>query len=589
MKASNEKYQNNDNRKLSWLQNFFILCSGADKDIIAECPTEWNKYAGIGATIFFTGLLASISGGYALFTIFRGDENAVKYALLFGILWGFLILNLDRFVVSSIRKEGNLKNELLQAAPRFILAIIISIVIAKPLEVRIFESRIEQQILEDKRQKLEDEKLSIDKLNDLTKLENQQQNQNSELGTLDSLRQGDPTSDDFKKLISDRNFALQDLNSVSKANNPKIADYNFKISQVKDKSENYKEIKDSLGSIIDRKLNSEAKKTINDLSYSRNILANEIKAKQKRVEDLDAQIQKARNDYQALMAQRINEKQAEIEQTKKTKSQADSIAKIQFDESVVIKERSYTNNFITQLEAMGNLTSKNSTMALTSWMIMLLFLVIETAPILVKVLSKRGPYDEKLDATEYEVYIEESQKIDNLNRQVNEYLKLANDAAKISGSLKLEAEKDKLDIELRNNKELLNKLADYQKELAIIYADAWFEEEKAKALQQAKGLYLQANQPKSQPKLEDTLWKQKGATDKIEYFFLNGSLTDNELRYFENNQMNVGKWSFNNSNKNEISIDLLNNKVEYVIAEIKDTILKLKDKATNDILEFEKV
>lgn len=589
MKASNEKYQNNDNRKLSWLQNFFILCSGADKDIIAECPTEWNKYAGIGATIFFTGLLASISGGYALFTIFRGDENAVKYALLFGILWGFVILNLDRFVVSSIRKEGNLKKELLQAAPRFILAIIISIVIAKPLEVRIFESRIEQQILEDKRQKLEDEKLSIDKLNDLTKLENQQQNQNSELGTLDSLRQGDPTSDDFKKLISDRNFALQDLNSVSKSNNPKIADYNFKISQVKGKSENYKEIKDSLGVVIDRKLNSEANKTINDLSYSRNILANEIKAKQKRVEDLDAQIQKARNDYQALMAQRINEKQAEIEQTKQTKSQADSIAKIQFDESVKIKERSYTNNFITQLEAMGNLTSKNSTMALTSWMIMLLFLVIETAPILVKVLSKRGPYDEKLDATEYEVYIGESQKIDNLNRQVNEYLKLANDAAKISGSLKLEAEKDKLDIELRNNKELLNKLADYQKELAIIYADAWFEEEKAKAIQQAKGLYHQANQLKPQPKLEDTLWKQKGATDKIEYFFLNGSLTDNELRYFENNQMNVGKWSFNNSNKDEISIDLLNNKVEYVIAEIKDTTLKLKDKATNDILEFEKV
>jgi len=589
MKASNEKYQNNDNLKPSWLQNFFILCSGADKDIIAECPTEWNKYAGIGATIFFTGVLASISGGYALFTIFRGDENAVKYALLFGILWGFVIFNLDRFVVSSIRKEGNLKNELLQSAPRFILAIIISIVIAKPLEVRIFESRIEQQILEDKLQKLEDEKLAIDKLYALTKLENQQQNQKYELGTLDSLRQGDPTSDGFKKLILDRNFALQDLNSVSQTNNPKIVDYNFKISQVKGKSENYKEIYDSLGDVIDRELNSEAKTTISALSYSRNILANEIKAKQKPVEDLDAQIKKARSDYQALMAQRINEKQAEIEQTKRTKSQADSIATIQFDESVKIKERSYTNNFITQLEAIGNLTSKNSSMALTSWMIMLLFLVIETAPILVKVLSKRGPYDEKFDAIEYEVYIEESQKIDNLNRQVNEYLKLANDAAKISGSLKLEAEKDKLDIELRNNKELLNKLADYQKELAIIYADAWFVEEKAKALQQAKGLYLQANQPKSQPKLEDTLWKQKGATDKIEYLFLYGSLTDNELRYFENNQMNVGKWSYNNSKKDEISIDLLNNKVEYVITEIKDAVLKLKDKVTNDIFEFEKV
>lgn len=167
-------------------------------------------------------------------------------------------------------------------------------------------------------------------------------------------------------------------------------------------------------------------------------------------------------------------------------------------------------------------------------------------------------------------------------------MKLANDTAKLSGSLRLDAEKDKLDIELRNNKELLNKLADYQKELAEIYADAWFQEEKAKALQQAKGLYQQANQPKKHPKLEDIFWRQKGAVDKIEYYFRNGSLTDNELLYFENEQLNKGKWSFNNT-KDEIAIDLLNNKVEYVITEIKDTTLKLKDKSTNDILEFEKV
>jgi hypothetical protein len=304
---------------------------------------------------------------------------------------------------------------------------------------------------------------------------------------------------------------------------------------------------------------------------------------------LDAEIQKARNDYQALMAERINDKQAEIKQTKQAKSQADSVAKIQYDENLKIKEKSYTNNFITQLEAMGNLTSKNSTMALTSWMIMLLFLVIETAPILVKVLSKRGPYDEKLDATEYEVYIGESQKIDTLNRQINEYLKLADDAAKISGSLKLDAEKDKLDIELRNNKELLNKLADYQKELAIIYADAWFQEEKEKAMRQAKGLYQQANQPKTQPKFEDTLWRQKGVVGNIEYYFRNGALGHNELRHFEDNKMNVGKWNYNNAYKNEIVIELLNFQVGYVIEELKETTLKLKDKSTNNILEFDKV
>ncbi|MBM3454350.1 MAG: hypothetical protein FJX80_04290 [Bacteroidetes bacterium] len=61
---------------------------------------------------------------------------------------------------------------------------------------------------------------------------------------------------------------------------------------------------------------------------------------------------------------------------------------------------------------------------------------------------------------------------DMLNREINEYIRFANDAVKLSGYIRLDAEKDKLEVELRNNKELLNKLADYQRDLANIHADA---------------------------------------------------------------------------------------------------------------------
>ncbi len=571
--------------KPSWIQQFFILCSGADKNILLQCRTEWNKYSGIGATIFFTGLLAALSGGYALYTIFRGDANAMTYALIFGLIWGFVIFNLDRFIVSSIRKEGNIQKEILQAAPRFILSIIISIVIAKPIEVRIFESRIEQQILEDKRRKLEDEKLSIDKLNDLTKLENTITNQNTELRRLDSLRQGDPTNDDFKKLLEDRNLALQDLNNTLKANNPKISDYNFKISQIKENPANYREIKDTLGIVIDRKLTAEANKTISDLSYSRNILINEIKVKQKRIEDLDAEIQKARNDYKALMAHRVNEKQAEIEKLKQKKAQADSVAKVQFDESVNIKKISYTNNFITQLEAMGNLTASNSTMAWTSRMIMLLFIVIETAPILVKLLSKRGPYDEILDRIEYEHYINEKELISRWNSKINELLEKAREAAKLEGDIFMQVEKQRLEHELKNNQKILDYLAQKQEHLAKIAIDKWYQDELAKISSQPinqSNIYLT-------PKLEDILWKQIGTTDKIEYCFRDGAGSDNDLLYFENEQMTKGKWNFLSSNKDEIKIDLPNISLEYLITELSSDTLKLKEKGTNNIIELKRV
>jgi Domain of unknown function (DUF4407) len=52
-----------------------------------DCSTEHNTYAGIGATIFLTAVLASLSGGYALWTVFQSSP----YAISFGLLWGILI------------------------------------------------------------------------------------------------------------------------------------------------------------------------------------------------------------------------------------------------------------------------------------------------------------------------------------------------------------------------------------------------------------------------------------------------------------------------------------------------------------------
>jgi hypothetical protein len=108
---------------------------------------------------------------------------------------------------------------------------------------------------------------------------------------------------------------------------------------------------------------------------------------------------------------------------------------------------------------------------------------------------------------------------------------------------------------------------------------------------QAKGMYNQANPSNTatdKPKIEESFWRQKGSPDKIEYFFRNGSLADNELLYFENDQLNKGKWNYN-SMKDEIEIDLLGNKLHYSISELTKDNLKLTDKINNDILEFEKV
>ena len=129
------------------LKRFFIFCSGADTDILDQCSAgEQTKYAGIGATVFFTAVMAFIASAYALYTVFDNYFSAI----FFGFIWGLLIFNLDRFIVSTIKKRNNFFDEFLQATPRLLLAVIIAIVIAKPLELKIFEKEINQVLLEEK-------------------------------------------------------------------------------------------------------------------------------------------------------------------------------------------------------------------------------------------------------------------------------------------------------------------------------------------------------------------------------------------------------------------------------------------------------
>ncbi|WP_281230988.1 DUF4407 domain-containing protein [Flavobacterium gelatinilyticum] len=129
------------------LKQFFILCSGADRDLLKDCSEgEQTKYVGIGATVFFTAVMAFLASAYALFTVF----DSIYPALIFGFVWSLLIFNLDRFIVSTIKKRDRFMDEFLQATPRIILAVIIAIVISKPLEIKIFEKEINTVLLKEK-------------------------------------------------------------------------------------------------------------------------------------------------------------------------------------------------------------------------------------------------------------------------------------------------------------------------------------------------------------------------------------------------------------------------------------------------------
>ncbi|MDR0894527.1 MAG: DUF4407 domain-containing protein [Prevotellaceae bacterium] len=476
-------------RKLSLIQRFFIICSGADKSIIRNCPTEWNKYTGIGATIFFTGLLAWLSGSFALYTVFRNtglytiDRVALLYAIPFGFLWGAVIFNLDRFIVSTFHKTEEksffkrLSKELLQASPRVLLAIIIAVTISKPIEIKIFESRLAEQI---QRNEITAKKNNISEFNTIHELatkEGRVANLNTTITELQNELVTDPQN--VKDLINnDLASANSELSSIKNKNNPKINANKEEINAIHNNSESYIYTIDSLGNKINAGYTQEARDRRYVLNQEIQLWTKEIKEQQDNVDRINKRINEERALYRQQKNEEIANRKLERDSAEVQLKTSMATAEKEAEDANTITETAFSNNFITQIEALGDLTDSDSTMWWTSLMITLLFLTIELAPILTKLVTKRGAYDEVLDRVEYEKMVEQRSIISQTNSKINEHLRRSEDAAKMSGDIMIQKQRDKLDAELKNNKEILDAIAKYQKDLALEALEKWYREQK---------------------------------------------------------------------------------------------------------------
>lgn len=167
--------------EFSKIRKFLWFCAGADSELLKRCPySERVKEEGIGGIVLATSLLAFLSGAYAMYTVFAPklgsalsdqqqiiDIPTLILALLFGIVWSLVIFNLDRFVVSSTGHGDGTAHitrlELWGALPRLLLATVIAISLAKPLEIRIMKSEIEAELNNIQRTYANDRSLDAEK------------------------------------------------------------------------------------------------------------------------------------------------------------------------------------------------------------------------------------------------------------------------------------------------------------------------------------------------------------------------------------------------------------------------------------------
>jgi len=363
------------------LKQFFILCSGADTDILNDCSIgEQNKYAGIGATVFFTAVMATIAASYALYSVFDNLYSAI----FFGLIWGLLIFNLDRYIVSTIKKRDNILDEILQATPRLFLALIIAIVISKPLELKIFEKEINQVLLEQK--------------NDLT---------------------------------------LANQNQIALQFDPKIADLENQIAGLKSQVD----LKETEVNALYDTYISEAEGTAGSKLLGKGPVYKEKRDKH------DAGL----TELQELKT--YNKAKIEAIETQIASLQGDYATNIETTQPII-------DNFdglMARITALGELPW------LPSFFIFLLFLAIETSPIIAKLLAPKGEFDFRLQDQETTIQTWTMQKV--AEREL--LLKTDNDI------------NNKVYTEIADEEEVMKYKRKKARELMQHQADAFFEKQKS--------------------------------------------------------------------------------------------------------------
>ena len=120
---------------------------------------------------------------------------------------------------------------------------------------------------------------------------------------------------------------------------------------------------------------------------------------------------------------------------------------------------------------------------MAKWLITILFIVIEIAPILFKMMAERGPYNDIVDRIKHETNVEQVLIISNIIDEVNTEV-----------ILNQEKNRQKKELELEKDKEFLETVRRTQAEVAQVAVEEWKAQE-IKKIKKVPSTYIKTGFP----------------------------------------------------------------------------------------------
>jgi Domain of unknown function (DUF4407) len=356
------------------LGKLLIAIAGADDRILRRVPTERVKFQSLGWAILITSGIAAVSMWFALANAL--GLNPVL-ALPLALLWGLVIMGIDRWLITSIPPHGSRRWAV--AVPRLVLALLLGSIISTPIVLRIFQTEINNEIAQ------------IDTQRANAYIASQQ---NSQIAAKVNYWQAQVTN--LEGVINSRgqtplNFSADpQIQSLTKQLNTWLGLqqtyydqwqcqlYGIAPDGLRCKPGNGPLAQNSHGAYEQAK---QQVVTINDEIAARKtaLSSNGAVAAATRLQEAQGALPQAQAELQNYRSQQDN-------------------LRNQYESTLP------RNGLLIRLQALGQLSSRNFTVTMARLLIFLLFLVIECLPVTVKLMQRPGNYERALEkASEVEL------------------------------------------------------------------------------------------------------------------------------------------------------------------------------------------
>ncbi len=343
------------------------VLSGARPDVLEAVPGARAKFVALGGVLLSTGGLAVLS---AAFAVHMALGVWWPFALLLGVGWGFVIVNLDRMLLVGMAHDASLKRNLLMAVPRVGLALVLGIVISTPLTLQIFHKEIDTQVVALQAGASDAYKQSLDA--------------DARFAGLPALRERVAAE---QAVVATGGSAAADLSPLQAEATAAQAAYDAALT-------------------TQRELSARAQCELDGTCGTGDAGTGEAYAQARRAADAQRDVvAAAKTDLDAAAAAVSAGASRSLQQaTADLETDRAELARLTQQQTTLQTAFDATNSdntgILIRLQALSALSDSNATMAVAHYMLALLFICIELLPVLMKMLLNFGPrstYDRLTD------------------------------------------------------------------------------------------------------------------------------------------------------------------------------------------------